>query len=177
MDVPLPIRCPMGGNCRLEEPVIRKRLSDKPYCFVALPYSEIYNDTEAAVRAVLEGGNVFSQRYEAKKIGDKEIKALLARNARFIGQGGCKICQLCWFSDLAIAELGSLNPNVMIEIGLLFGFGKMVIFLLNISHTSINEIPFDLGNPMLVPYASTLRLSSNLEDKINFLILTWPTNR
>jgi len=173
MKVPLPPQCPMhGGQCGLEEAVAKQRVSLKPYVFVALPSSEAFNDTEAAIKATIEGGNVFSQKYKPKKIGRRKVKALLAREERFIGQGICKICQLCWFCDFGIAEIGSLNPNVMIEIGLLMGFGKKVIYSLHLSHTDLKAIPFDLGNPMLAPYESTIRLSSNLEDKINFIILT-----
>jgi len=172
MSVPLPPICPMhGGTCGLEESIVQERLASKPYVFVALPSSESFNDTEAAIRIVVEGGHVFSQRYSPKRTHGKKISAVLAREERFVGQGICKICQLCWFCDFGIAEIGGLNPNVMIEVGMLMGFGKKLLYGLHLSYTNLDELPFDLGNPMLIPYESTIRLSSNLEDKINFVLL------
>lgn len=163
----------MGGKgCNLEETVAKKRLSKKPYCFVALPDSKLFVDTEKAIRAVVKGGNVFNQKYEAKKLNGKNINVILAKKERFVGQGMCKICQLCWFSDFAIAELGMLRPNVMIEIGWLMGFQKKIILTLHKAHMSLKEIPFDLGNPMLVTYSGITDLSYELDDKINFLLLT-----
>lgn len=172
MAICLPINCLMhGGKCGLEKSVVGQRLSSKPYIFVALPSSEAFNDTENVTRAVVEGGYVFSQKYKPKKIKGKKFNVLLARDERFVGQGICKICQLCWFCEFGITELGTLNPNVMIEIGLLLGFGKKIIYTLHLSYLNIKEVPFDLGNPMLVPYQSMTRLASNLEDKINFILL------
>lgn len=172
--MPLPPLCPMTcGGCSLGKPIIEKRLSDKPYCFVMLPYSKEFDDIEATMRAVIEGGNVFTQKYEKKEIKEKSIRVLVARDKKFAGQGMCKICQLCWFSDFGIAELATLNPNVMIEIGWLMGFGKKMILTLNKSLMNIKEIPFDLGNPMLVTYYNTIELSHNLESKVRFLLLTW----
>src|SRR3989337_2398127 len=100
MAVPLPPLCPMqGGKCGVGGAIIKQSLSVKPYLFIAFPSSEAFNDTENAIRTVIEGGKVFHQKYRSKKIGGKQISALVAREERFIGQGTCKICQLCWFCD------------------------------------------------------------------------------
>lgn len=164
----------VGGGCNLERTVIEKRMSDKPCCFVALPFSKEFDDIEATVRAVIEGGNVFTQKHEKKEVNGRSMKVLVARDEKFVGQSMCKICQLCWFSDFGIAELGTLNPNVMIEIGWLMGFGKKIILTLDKSRMNIKETPFDLGNPMLITYYNMAELSLNLESKVRFLLLTWP---
>jgi hypothetical protein len=172
--ISLPMHCPMtGGKCNLESKVIAERLFDKPYCFVMVPFVKEFEDKVAAIRAVIEGGHTFTENYSKKKIEGKEIKVILAKDRKFIGQGICKICQLLWFSDFGIAELGMLKSNVMIEIGWLMGLGKRIIFTLNKSYMSIKETPFDLGNPMLITYNNTIELANELEDKIKFLILTW----
>lgn len=163
-----------GGECSLKDPVKALRLSEKPYCFLMLPYSEEFNDVEATVRAVIEGGYVFAQKFDRKEVEGKSVKVLVARERKFVGQTICKICQLCWFADFGIAELATLNPNVMIEIGWLMGFGKKIILTLNKSNMNLNETPFDLGNPMLVTYYNMAELSLSLESKVRFLLLTWP---
>ena len=101
------------------------------------------------------------------------MNAVVAREKKFVGQGMCKICQLCWFSDFGVVELSTLNPNVMIETGWLMGFGKRIILTLNKSFTTTKDIPFDLGNLMLVTYYSVIELAQDLESKIKYLLLTW----
>lgn len=162
-----------GGECSLEGSVKALRMSEKPYCFLMLPYSGEFDDVEATVRAVIDGGHVFTQEFDRKEVEGKSVKVLAARERKFVGQTMCKICQLCWFADFGIAELATLNPNVMIEIGWLIGFGKKIILTLNKSSMSLNETPFDLGNPMLVTYYNTIELALRLESKVKFLLLTW----
>ena len=68
MTTPLPSLCPMtDGECSLGENTINQRLSNKPYCFVALPHSEDFDDIEATIRTVIEGGHVFNQKSKGKK--------------------------------------------------------------------------------------------------------------
>jgi hypothetical protein len=100
----------------------------------------------------------------------RKITPVIATGEEFVGEGFCKICQLCWCSDFGIAELGDLNPNVMVEIGLMWGFGKHVIFTLHKEYTPIEEVPFDLENLLCVIYGSVKRLGPGLDDKIRYLI-------
>lgn len=174
MVTPLPSLCPMtDGDCSLREETSSQRLSYKPYCFIALPFSKEFDAVEATIKTVIEGGSVFKQKYEKKKVENKNLNAIVARDKKFIGQGMCKICQLCWFSDIGIVELATLNPNVMIETGWLMGFSKRIIFTLNKSFTPTDAIPFDLGNIMLVTYYNVIQLAQDLEDKIRYILLTW----
>lgn len=177
MSPSLPSRCPKNGQCNLEQGVIEERVASKPFCFVAIPSDEMYRDTGSAIRKVVEGGEVLGERYEPKYLHGRSLNAVFAIHERFIGQGTCKICQLCWFADFGIAELGTLNANVMIEIGLLLGFGKRVIYTMDKYNTSPEELPFDLGNPMLALYkvGNVRVMADRLEDKINFLIRTMPS--
>jgi len=169
----LPPFCPMtNGECSLPETIIRQRLSLKPYAFAALPYQEKFDDTEQVMQVALVGGNLFGNEFFPKNLDGRPVRMIEARNEKFIGQGTCKICQLCWFSDFGIAELATLNSNVLTEIGLLWGFGKKVILTLHVGYTNINEIPFDLKNFLLVTYQSMIKLGTDLEDKINFVIST-----
>lgn len=64
----------------------------------------------------------------------------------------CKICRLALSSNFGIAILSPLNYNVMFEIGFLYGLQKNVLFLIDSSLTSIHDIPFDLGDRILVAF-------------------------
>ena len=171
-DADFPKTCPLGGKCRLARRVLDLRRRDIPYAFVALPYQEAYDDTESTIKLVLKGGELFGRKFRPKKSSRKVVKAVVARDRYFVGNGFCKICQLCWFAHFGIAELGSLNPNVMIEIGLMWGFGKKIVFTLNRTHTQLKDVPFDLTNFMVVPYESLTPLAIGLDGKVKFLLLT-----
>ena len=81
-----------------------------------------------------------------------EIATILAKDATFIGHGYCQICSLCLYSYFGIAELARLNPNVMMEVGLMVAFGKPVIFTLDTRLLSIDQVPFDINGILLIPY-------------------------
>lgn len=170
----LPPRCPMvGGNCSLQPVVISQMLSKKPYAFVMLPYQERYDDTETVYNIVnTTGGRVMNSSFTKKKRNKRVVSTISARKEKFVGEGTCKICQLCWFSDFGIAELADVNPNVMMEIGMMWGFGKKVILTLHRGYTSIDDVPFDVGNQMLVIYQSLEKLAQELDSKIKFVLST-----
>ena len=142
----------------------------KPYVFVALPYQEIFDDTVQVMRVIVEGGDLFEQNFSSKHFYGNPLRLVEARKEDFVGNGTCMICQLCWFSDFGMAELATLNPNVLAEIGLLWGFGKPVIFTLHLGYTNIDNIPFDLKNFLFVPYQSIQKLGPDLEDKIDYIL-------
>lgn len=73
----------------------------------------------------------------------------------------CKICRLALASNFGIALLSPLNYNVMFEIGYLFGLQKNVLFLIDTSLTQVNQIPFDLGDRILVTFNDIGTLESN----------------
>ena len=167
----LPSFCPMTcGRCNLRSTVVQQRTSLKPYVFAALPYQGIFDDTVEAMRVVVEGGDLFDQNFPSKQFNGNPLKLVEARKEDFVGNGTCMTCQLCWFSDFGVAELATLNPNVLAEVGLLWGFGKPVIFTLHIGYTDIEDVPFDLKNFLLVPYQGIQKLGPDLEDKINYIL-------
>lgn len=167
----LPSFCPMNcGRCNLPDTVIEERTTLKPYVFAALPYQGIFDDTVQAMKVTVEGGDLFEQNFQPKQFHGNSLKLVEARKENFVGNGTCMICQLCWFSDFGVAELATLNPNVLAEVGLLWGFGKPVIFTLHLGYTNIEGIPFDLRNFLLVSYQSIQKLGPDLEDKINYIL-------
>ena len=160
------------GNCNLRSTIIQERTSLRPFIFAALPYKGTFDDTAHAMRIVVEGGDLFDQNFQPKHLNGDQLRLVEARNEEFVGNGTCKICQLCWFSNFGIVELATLNPNVLTEIGLLWGFGKPVIFTLHLGYTNIEDIPFDLKNFLLVPYQSIQKLGPDLEDKVKYILST-----
>ena len=148
------------GTCGLSKVEFEKRNSDKPYVFVMMPYRSRYYDTWEKINNIIQN----------KRMKRKKIQVKCAANERKIGGGFCKICQLMWFSDFGVAELGDLNRNVFLEIGMLWGFSKPIIFTINREFTNIKDVPFDLENFIFIPYSNSKELEENLKDKINYLI-------
>lgn len=149
------------GTCGLSKEEFEIRNTDKPYVFVMMPDRSRYYDTWEKINNIIQD----------KRIKRKKIQVKCAANERKIGGGFCKICQLMWFSDFGIAELGDLNQNVFLEIGSMWGFRKPIIFTINREFTKIKEVPFDLKNFIFIPYSNSKELEENLKDKINYLIL------
>lgn len=149
------------GTCGLSNGEKKTRISDKPYAFVLIPYKSRYYDTWMTIENTVQG----------RRIKRKKVKVKCAAKERKLGGGFCKICQLIWFSDFGIAELGDLNQNVFLEIGLMWGFRKPIIFTINREFTKIKDVPFDLKNFMFIPYSNSKELRENLQDKIKYLIL------
>jgi hypothetical protein len=162
----------MGGTCGVRKKVIDCTISQKPYAFVMLPYAPEFNVVETTFKRTVEGGKHFEDNYVPKQLEGRPVHAISARMDHFTGQGYCEICRLCWHADFGIAELAAVNVNVMLEIGLMWGFGKTIIFTLDTSRTKKEDIPFDLRNYMYVPYNDIQRLGPNLDNKIEFLLKT-----
>jgi hypothetical protein len=102
--------------------------------------------------------------------GAKEIAAILAKDESLVGSGYCQICSLCIHAHYGVAELGHLNPNVLLEIGLMFAFAKPVILTLDTRITKIEEVPFDIDGLLLIPYENYDALEAGLKNKLEGLI-------
>ncbi|MGC9778084.1 MAG: hypothetical protein HZR80_02460 [Candidatus Heimdallarchaeota archaeon] len=77
----------------------------------------------------------------------------------------CHICALIRESNYAIVNITDENPNVMFELGLIFGLGKTAIILKEESAT----VPADLKAMFYLPYKFGFyeELRTNLSQKIN----------
>lgn len=65
-------------------------------------------------------------------------------------------------ADLIIAELTSLNANVMYELGIAHGLEKPTILLAQ----SIEDVPFDLRSYRVIPYSTHFKEVGALQEKI-----------
>jgi len=119
--------------------------------FVGMPFSlnDIY---EHAIKPTLESFSLISWRAdEARKTLDI----------------GCKICaalQLCRF---AIMDISVPNPNVGIEVGLAYGYGKKVLLLRN---RNSPDPPTDLAGMEYAEYSDINSLRRALKDYIAELL-------
>ena len=87
----------------------------------------------------------------------------------------CKICRLALASDFGIASMTPLNYNVFFEIGLVEGFGKPVIYLVDKNYkkngkSGVDTIPFDLSDQMVIEHSDKEELLSKLEKEIPVFI-------
>jgi CheY-like chemotaxis protein len=116
---------------------------EEGFVFVGMPFSlnDIY---EYGIKPTVESFKLKSWRAdEEKKTGDM----------------GCKICaslQLCKF---AVMEVSDRNPNVCIEVGLAYGYGKKIILL---KKKDSPKPPSDLDGIEYLEYGSIDSLKSTL---------------
>lgn len=78
----------------------------------------------------------------------------------------CKVCKEIQETDFCVFDITERNPNVMLEVGLTFGFGKEAILLNN--HLYAEELgkkyPIDLSGILIVQYEA----ASDLKEKADF---------
>lgn len=172
----LPERCVLnGGPCSLNSDDLRRDelVKKQPYAFIMRPYRRDTVDMENACKNIIEKKNL--EYYVARNAippstdggpTRTEIATIQAKDESFIGHGYCQICSLCLFSYFGVAELGWLNPNVLLECGLMFAFSKPVVFTLDTRLTSIDDVPFDVNGILLVVYESYEELIKGLENKV-----------
>lgn len=173
----LPKRCVLNaGKCSLRSDGRRrdKLIKKQPYAFVVRPYTKDCLDMERACKELIEidyyiARNATSEETAGSPKRD-EMAAILAKDETFVGNGFCQICSLCLYSYFGVAELGHLNPNVLLEIGLMFAFAKPVIFTLDNRLTVIHKVPFDLNGLLLIPYLNYQELESGLKSKVSAVL-------
>lgn len=170
----LPIRCTLnGGNCSLKTDVTRRNvlITKQPYAFIIRPYLRDCLDMEECCKELIDidyciARNAITQERSSPPTRN-DMAVILAKDESSIGHGYCQICSLCLYSYFGVAELGHLNPNVLLEVGLMFAFSKPVIFTLDTRLTAIDEVPFDINGILLVPYQNYEELKRGLNSKLS----------
>lgn len=173
----LPNRCILNaGTCILSSDAnrINGLIKYQPYSFVMRPYTRDCLDMELACQKVIKTDfyivhNAVPEEKDSTP-SRNEIATILAKDESFIGHGFCQICSMCLYSYFGVAELGHLNPNVLLEIGLMIAFGKPIIFTLDTRLTTIEEVPFDINGILLITYQNISELESGLESKISAVL-------
>jgi len=171
----LPRRCVLtGGRCTLISEKIRRDslISRQPYAFIIRPYDDECLDMELKCKKIININYCIARNANTTEGGPqfKDIATILAKDDSTIGSGYCQICSLCLYAYFGVADITYLNPNVFIEIGLMFAFGKPVILTLDIRTTSLHEVPFDLRGLLLVTHRNTHELEIGLKGKVSSVI-------
>lgn len=73
----------------------------------------------------------------------------------------CKICEQIQICPYAIVNISEWNPNVLFELGLLYGLGKKVII---IKDESTTNVPIDLSSIEYINYSNSNQLFSGLKE-------------
>lgn len=169
--------CPVkgGSRCGLDEVEIAFLEERQPYAFVMRPYADTCDDMEKAFKDILtrvEGVGYFVARHYANEStsAKREIAAIVARDVGFSGYGYCWIDRLALWAHFGVAELGELNANVLIEIGMMKAYGKPMIYTLDERLTPLEKVPFDLSGQLLVTYRNYDTLHDELTHKVEFVV-------
>ena len=78
----------------------------------------------------------------------------------------CKICRLILASDFGIAALTPVNPNVFMEVGMLLGRDKSVLYLVNPNICKSKDLPFDISHEIVIEHTSQEELSNGLQREV-----------
>ena len=137
---------------KINEPTCPKNLKIKPkQVFIAMPFRDKYMELyKEAIKPSLE-----ELKFKPIKSDDEHVTMDLM----------CHICGLIRESNYAIVNITDENPNVMFELGLIFGLGKTTIILKEESAS----VPADLKAMFYLPYKFGFyeELRKNLTQKIN----------
>lgn len=111
--------CPMvGGECNQNE--VEIKLQPETY-FIAQPFNPIEERKrrESAIKLVLKVE--LERRFSEKtiRVADKEPKESIF----------CDVCRMIQSSAYGIADISGLNPNVILELGMMIALSKPVIIL------------------------------------------------
>jgi hypothetical protein len=82
----------------------------------------------------------------------------------------CKICKLILASDFGIAALTPINPNVFMEVGMLLGLGKPVLYLVNPKRCKSEDLPFDISHEIVIEHTSGDHLNNALRAEVPFFL-------
>jgi len=82
----------------------------------------------------------------------------------------CKICQQIQSSAFGIVDITGCNPNVLIELGMLYGFGKPTIIILEKDAYPEFDIPSNVKGIEQVRYESFEELTEKLKQAIATLL-------
>jgi hypothetical protein len=89
----------------------------------------------------------------------------------------CKICQQIQSSQFGIVDITGANDNVLIELGMLYGFNKPVVIMVKRSEKTKIEIPSNIIGIEQVRYKDFQDLARQLRSVIASLFDLWKKRR
>ena len=148
-----PVRCPLStADCiKPVEPKMNQ-------VFVAMPY-------ELKTPGVVTNMNEVYRLGIRPTLRDLGYSILRADESPFVGALMCNVCQGIQESVLCIVDITDWNPNVLLELGLMYGLGKTTVIL---KHAR-SEVPTDLKFALYSEYDGIGSLKSGLRKVITGL--------
>lgn len=129
-------------------------MEEKKTCFVVTPIG----DENTAIRRHIDG--IIDQAI-IPAIGD-EFKIKVAHREYEIGSINDRVIQSVCNSDLVIANLTGLNPNVMFEIAIRYSFGKPAIVIAEKG----TKLPFDIVDENTIFYINDPAGAAELKENV-----------
>jgi tetratricopeptide (TPR) repeat protein len=151
--------CPIvGGRCN--RPEFETRVQPNTF-FLAEPFKpdKDRKNREDIVKIALER-ELEDKYYDTTlRTSDKD-----PREAIF-----CDICRMIQSSSYGVADISGLNPNVLLELGMMFALGKPVSVLFKKSdEKSLKEqLPSDIVWKRVAPYEEFVEIHEELEKQIH----------
>jgi tetratricopeptide (TPR) repeat protein len=150
--------CPLvGGQCNKEEYEVGTNINT---FFIAEPFepSSERKRREEVVRIALKealGGDYCENSLE---VADKEPKEAIF----------CDICRMIQFANYGIADISGLNPNVLLELGMMLSLGKPVSVLFKKGEEASlrTKLPSDIVWKRVIPYEEFIDLRQELVNQI-----------
>lgn len=129
-------------------------MSEKKTCFVVTPIG----DENTAIRRHIDG--IIDQSIIPALMDEFEIK--VAHREYEIGSINNRVIQSVCNSDLVVANLTGLNPNVMFEIAIRYSFGKPAIVIAEKG----TKLPFDIIDENTIFYINDPAGAAELKENI-----------
>lgn len=152
------VYCPIvGGQCNKIEPEIKVQ---EDTFFLAEPFhpEKGRKRREHAVKNALK--NSLEEKFSEKtlRIADKDPKESFF----------CDICRLIQSSAYGIVDISGLNPNVLLELGMLFSLGKPVFVLVkrNEEEELREKLPSDIAWKRVISYEEFIDIEEELSTQI-----------
>ncbi|MFH1328778.1 MAG: hypothetical protein ABIH76_08075, partial [Candidatus Bathyarchaeota archaeon] len=110
-----------GGNCPFFSVEIKNDF------FISEPYDAERQQRESAIQGALQGFSYI--------IADKDVMNIALT---------CKVCQEIQSSQFGIVDITNFNYNVLIELGMLYGYNKPVVIIVKKDFNLQYEIPSNI---------------------------------
>lgn len=129
--------------------------------FISEPYDNQRSEREKSIKEAIKGYKFVISDHEKSNISIT-----------------CKICRQIQSAQFGIVDISNYNRNVLIELGMLFGFNKPVLILLKRPKPNVLkrlnksqiEIPSNILGIEQIRYSSFPELTKKLKEALNFLL-------
>lgn len=124
--------------------------------FISEPYDQERKQREQAIKDAIKGFKFV--------VADHRIKNIALT---------CKICQEIQSSQFGVVDVTGCNENVLIELGMLYGFNKPTVIIIKKTEKTEIEVPSNIKGIEQVRYSNFDDLVGKLKDVISVFLELW----